>query len=118
MPTTMHDSDLSRHRLLSDVAAKPVKAHIRKADERWMRAVGRVVREVRGALSLKEFAAAIDRDERQVARWEEAIERPHLDAIFAIERFRQPLVIGLAGLPGSGIEIETTLRARRRSEAA
>lgn len=63
--------------------------------------------------SLKEFAAAVDRDERQVARWLNGEERPQFDAMFAREDFRQPLVLALAELAGPVFEIETTVRTRR-----
>lgn len=106
------------HRLLPDTAramAKASLADVRKADlTDWKAQIGTVVRTVRGALSLKEFADVIDRDERQVARWEKGEERPQLDAIFAVSDFRAPLVIALAQL-SDAVSVETTITVRRRA---
>lgn len=68
--------------------------------------------ELRG-WSLKELAAEAVRDERQIARWITGDERPQFDTLFAIESFRQPLVLALCELAGAGVEIETTVRIRR-----
>lgn len=93
------------------IPERMAKADLRKPDADWKTAVGRVIRQVRGVLSLKEFAAAICRDERQVARWEAGLEHAQIAAIFAVEGFRSALVIALAEL--AGLETETTIRARR-----
>ena len=63
--------------------------------------------------SLKELAGAVNRDERQVARWIAGAERPQFDALFAVEALRQPLVVALAELAGDGVEIVTEIRVRR-----
>jgi hypothetical protein len=94
------------------------KADLRKAEnDAWREQIGRAIersRLLRG-WSLKELAVAVDRDERQVARWIVGSERPQLDALFAVESLRQPLVVALAEMAGEGIEITThiTVRARR-----
>jgi DNA-binding transcriptional regulator YiaG len=104
------------HLLRSDLRPQMAKAglpDVRKADvEAWKTEIGRVVRRVRGAQTLKEFAAAIARDERQVARWEEGKERPQFDAIFAVRAFRGPLVLELAAL-AEDAQIVTTISIRR-----
>jgi DNA-binding transcriptional regulator YiaG len=93
--------------------AKAVLPEIRKTDlDDWKEQIGGAIRKVRGALSLKEFADLVDRDDRTIARWEEGKERPQFDAIFAVRELRGPLVIALAELSQT-VEVETTIRIRR-----
>jgi hypothetical protein len=106
-----------RHRLLPDVHPRMAKADladVRKADIDWKAAIGTAIERVMGTLLLKEFAVLIARDERQVKRWIDGKERPQFDAIFAVDRFRAPLVLALAEL-AHDVEIETTIRVRRRA---
>jgi hypothetical protein len=63
--------------------------------------------------SLKEFAGAAQRGERQLARWIDGTEHPQLDTLFAIVAFRQPLVQALAEIAGAGIEVTTSITLRR-----
>jgi transcriptional regulator with XRE-family HTH domain len=108
MPQTIPNSSAARHRLLSEnVTPTMAKAHLRKAEVEsgdWRGEVGKAIERVKNmtGLSLKEFADAVGREDRQVARWIAGTERPQFDAIFAVEHFRQPLVIALAELIGSG----------------
>ena len=98
------------------------KADLRKAETDWRASIGHAIERTRTlcGLTLKEFTAALPtingkpRDERQIARWIRGEERPQLDAIFAVEAFREPLVIALATLTDT-IEIETVLHTRRRA---
>jgi hypothetical protein len=105
-----------RHRLLADIGhprmAKAELVDVRKADVDWKLQMGKVIERVQGPLLLKEFADAIDRDERQVKRWIDGKERPHFDAIFAVDRFRTRLVVALAEL-SHDVDITTTLTIRR-----
>lgn len=105
-----------RHVLSSDLRPQMAKASlsdVRKADVyEWKEQIGQAIRRTRGVLSLKEFATAIDRDERQIARWEEGKERPQFDAIFAVRALRGPLVIALAQLSEDAC-VETTIVIRR-----
>lgn len=92
------------------------KADLRKADtDGWRERIGHALERVqdRCGLSLKEFADAVGRDERQVARWFTGTEHPQLAAIFAVEQLRQPLILALCELAGAGVEIETNIRIRR-----
>jgi hypothetical protein len=41
------------------------------------------------------------------------MKRPQMDAIFAVETLRQPLVVALSEIAGAGVEIETIVRIRR-----
>jgi DNA-binding transcriptional regulator YiaG len=107
----------ARHLLLPDTASRMAKAgpkHVRKADEALLRAIGAAVKRVRGSLSLKEFATQIDRDERQIARWEDGRERPHLDAIFSVAAFSAPMILELAAL-ASDVELTQQITIRRRA---
>lgn len=107
--------------LIGDVQKRMAKADLRKAEtasaDEWRERIGRAVRETRGGLSLKEFTAALnrpgeDRDERQVARWEDGKERPQFDVIFAVPAFRARLVLALAGLVDD-VVVETNIRIKR-----
>lgn len=66
--------------------------------------------------NLDEFAQAVGRDPRQVARWISGKETPQLHAMFAVPAFRGPLVIALAGL-SEDIEVTTQIAIRRRRSA-
>jgi transcriptional regulator with XRE-family HTH domain len=103
------------------------KAGIRKAEEAdrdlrkaendgWKERVGKAIERTRtlATLTLKEFAAQVGRDERQVARWIDGTERPQIDAIFAVDHLRGPLVIALAEL-AHDIEVITEIRIRRKA---
>lgn len=91
------------------------KADIRKADtDAYYASLGGCIADVMRAsgLTLKEFAAEVGKDERQVKRQMDGAERPQLEAVFAVERFRAPLVIALAKL-ATGVEVDTVIRVRR-----
>jgi transcriptional regulator with XRE-family HTH domain len=94
------------------------KADLRKADgPDWRAAIGAALERTRllaGFASLKELAAAIGRDERQIARWIAGTERPQFDALFAVAGLRQPLVVALAELAQhDGVDIVTQITVRR-----
>lgn len=95
--------------------AKVAAGGIRKAEtEAYYASLGRCIAEVQHAfgLTLKEFAGELDKDERQVQRQMEGKERPQLEAVFAVERFRGPLVIALARL-SADVDVVTEIRVRR-----
>ena len=101
--------------LLPDKGGKTAKASIRKPDtETYYASLGGCIEEVRrvSGLSLKEFACEVKKDERQLARQIEGKDRPQLEAVFAIERFRGPLVIALAKL-AADVDVVTEIRVRR-----
>ncbi len=116
---TVDDQSPSRHLLLPETSAGMLKADLRKAEIlEWKTGVGRAIERMRllASLSLKELADAIKRDERQVARWIAGTERPQFDALFAVPRLRQPLVVAIAELAqADGIEITTHIELRRRA---
>jgi hypothetical protein len=73
-------------------------ADLRKAEHPDWLELGQAVERTRTLcrLSLKEFADALRRDERQVARWIAGTEQAQAAVIFAVERFRRPFVVALA----------------------
>ena len=95
--------------------AKAALPDVRKA-ENWSD-LGRAIDRVRTLhrLSLKEFADALQRNERQVARWFEGTERPQLEVVFGVVKFRQSVVVALAELAGDGVIVETVVRVQRRA---
>lgn len=119
MPSTLHDSSadvISEERMSRPRMAK---ANLRKAEVEWRERVGRAIQRavsLRG-WSLKEFADAVQRDERQCARWYDGAERPQFDVIFSIASMQQPLVIAIAELAGTEVEIETVVRVKRKRVA-
>jgi len=101
------------------------KAVLRKADKPTMGEhrikIGAALeraRTLRG-WNLDELATAIGRDSRQIARWITGEERPHFDALFAVDdwRFRNALITAMAEL-GSGVVIDTVIRLRLTKEQA
>lgn len=108
--TTLTDG-AGRALLLSPESDGPVR--LRKADiEGWRMGVGRAIQRamrLRG-WTLKEFAAAVDRDPRQCARWMDGSERPQLDTLFAVETLRPALVQALSELAGADVQTVITMR--------
>lgn len=95
-----------------------VKADLRKPEtDTWKADIGGALEQAVAKLgwSLKEFAGHIERDERQASRWLTGAERPQLDRIFAVKALRLPFILAMAELAGEDIEIETTIRLRRRA---
>lgn len=119
MRATVPQASAARHRLLPEMSGGPLKADLRKAETAdWRGHVGGAIERMRllCGLSLKELADRVGRDERQIARWIAGTERPQMDALFAVEALRQPIVVALAELAeGDGIEIVTEIRVRRRA---
>lgn len=87
------------------------KADLRKAENDTGLAIDRA-RQLRG-WSLKEFAGAAKRGERQLARWIDGTEHPQLDTLFAIVSFRQPLIVALAERAGLGVDVQTVVTIRQ-----
>lgn len=116
MPSTVPDQ------LLPVISAdrRMAKADLRKTEmEPWREQIGQAIQRVkdRSGLSLKEFADAVQRNERQVSRWFDGTEHPQIAAIFAVETLRGLLIVVLAELAGDAVEIETVVRVRRQQSA-
>ncbi len=96
--------------------AKATLPDVRKPDvaDIWREKIGRSVERTRtlAQMTLKEFADAIGKDERQIARWIEGKDRPQFDAIFSVPTLRSYLVIALAEL-ADDVVVETTISIRR-----
>jgi DNA-binding transcriptional regulator YiaG len=99
--------------LTGELRKAMAKADLRKP-EPWREHVGQAIDRCRlmCGLSLKEFADAVGRDERQVARWMTGTERPQFDALFTVEALRAPLIIALAAL-AEDAQIVTTISIKR-----
>ena len=110
------DSVSVGHRLLADRRSRMAKAQLRNPEtDAWRGRIGQAILRVqqRSGLSLKEFAAAVQRDERQVARWFAGTEHAQLAAIFAVERMRHLLIVVLAELAGAHVEVTTSITVKR-----
>lgn len=68
-------------------------------------------------MTLDQFAREINRNPRQVSAWIHGKERPHFDAMFAVEKLQQPLVIALAGLAKRGVVVDTVIHLREEKSA-
>lgn len=109
--TTISQPSLPTPLRVSDVPVKMAKASIPKADTAAFYAeLGACIEEVRVTcgLTLKEFAFEVGKDERQLARQIAGVDRPQLEAVLAVERFRPMLVIALAKR-ASGMRIDTVV---------
>jgi hypothetical protein len=98
-------------------APRMAKVDLRKAEvDAHRQLIGRALdraRQLRG-WNLDEFADAVARDPRQVARWFAGTERAQFDAIFAVVSLRQPVIVAFAEIAGEGVEVETVVRVRRK----
>src|SRR5687767_6722479 len=101
--------------LVSEPRARMAKADVRKTDTAAFYAeLGACIEEVRQqfGLTLKEFAVELGKNESYVRRQIEGSERPQLEMVFAIERFRPVLVIALAKR-AAGVDVVTEIRVKR-----
>lgn len=95
--------------------AKQAKVPIPKRDtEVYYAALGGCMDEVRRVfdLSLEGFAYELGVDRGQLGKQIKGEDRPQLEKVFAVDRFRAPLVIALAKL-AAGVEVVTEIRVRR-----
>ena len=114
MRTSVDQPSLPTPILLTDVPVRMAKVGVLKADESLYAALGACLAEVQRTfgLSLKEFSCELGKDERQIARQIDGTDRPQLEVVFAVERFRPALVIALARL-AQGMEIDMVVTWRR-----
>jgi ribosome-binding protein aMBF1 (putative translation factor) len=88
-------------------------SHLRKAEKVDFQAeIGGCLERARCWLgwSLKECAAKLGRDERQVSRWESGTERTQVDVVMAVEELQQPFAAQLAKLSGADIHVHVSFR--------
>lgn len=102
---------------LENLRPRQAKADLNPIEIPWREQIGHAIQRALSlaGLSQKEAAALVGRDVAQLARWINGSERPQLDAMFAVEVLRSPLVIALAELAGAGVEVETVVRVVRRT---
>lgn len=100
--------------LVADISARMAKVAVRKAEPPYTE-LGACIGEVQRVfgLTLQQFACELGKDERQVARQIQGVERPQIEAVFAVERFRPALLIAMAQASGSEIVIDTVIHIRR-----
>jgi ribosome-binding protein aMBF1 (putative translation factor) len=116
MSSSVNQSMGAAHRLLHELPPPPMaKATSRKLNSDFQADIGGCIARARLLVgwSKKELAAAVERDDAQISRWEAGKERPQFDALWSVPAFRAPFVIALAELAKDGIEISTEIRIRR-----
>ena len=115
MAPSIADRDSDRHRLsLEKVATRMAKADLTIRESGEFRAeIGRAVQRAfsLAGWSIKEAAGQIGKEPAQVSRWIAGTERPQLDALFAVEALRWPLIQELAKLDDHN-EVVTEIRRR------
>lgn len=92
---------------------------VKKIEDGWRERIGCAIQRCfsLAGRTQKEAAALVDRDPAQVQRWIAGTERPQLDALFAVDELRGPLVVALSELAGDHVEIETVVRIRKNPAA-
>jgi hypothetical protein len=101
--------------LVTESGVRMAKADLRNSEiDPHYAQLGHCLSEVQHAfaLTLKEFAAELGKNESQVRRQMEGRERPQIEAVFAVPRFQGPLVIALARL-ATGVDVDTVIHVRR-----
>jgi len=103
---------------LPERSEKPAKAGLRNPENPY-RVIGEAIAITQklSRLAPKEFAAKVGRDERQVARWMTAEERPQIETVFAVVEFQLLVVQAFAELAKparpEAIDLVTEIRIRR-----
>ena len=122
MASSLAQPNLPTPLLVSEKPRRQAKAAlkgIRKAEKNalWIKD-GAAMREVQNAfgLTLKEFAAALGRDERQIERQMQGMERPQVEAVRAIQRFEGPMLVAMARR-ANGVEVDTVVHIRHQRSA-
>jgi hypothetical protein len=115
MALTSSQPSLPTPLLLTERRGQTAKPDLRKTDtEVYYAQLGACMREVQHAfcLTLQQFAAELGKNESQIRRQMDGLERPQIEVVFAVERFQGPLVIALARL-STGVEVDTVIHVRR-----
>lgn len=116
MPRSFAQPTLPTPLLVPEMSARMAKADVRKAEPPYAE-LGWCLGEVQRVfgLTLEQFAFELGKDERQVARQIKGTERPQVEAVFAVDRFRPALLIAMAQASGHGVEIDTVIHIRRNA---
>jgi ribosome-binding protein aMBF1 (putative translation factor) len=115
MASILPEALASGHLPLPETAGRPAKAQLRKPEPVDFQAqIARCVTRARLLVgwSKKELAAAVNKDESQIVRWESGKERPQFDALWSVSELRSPLVIAMAEL-AEGVTVETVIKVQR-----
>lgn len=114
MSTRLLTTPPASHRVLPEKSSGQLRANLRKAEsEDSLKELGECLGFARRYVgwSLKELAAALNRDERQIARWERGEEKLSIVAVFAVPKMRQPFVVALAKLASCDVDITVRMSA-------
>lgn len=112
--STLAHAPAAPHLRLPDTSAGTAKPEVRKADKnpQWVKH-GAAMREVQHAfvLTLKEFARELGKNERQVERQMQGVDRPMIEVVLAVEQFEGPMLIALARRT-HGMHVDTVVHIR------
>ena len=104
--------------LVSQTPKKQAKADLKslrktQKQTQWQKD-GAAIDEVRHIfrLTIKEFAAALERPESQVRAWIEGRERPQIETVREVQRFEGPMLIAQARHV-DGMTVDTVIHVRR-----
>ena len=100
----------------SEIGAQMAKTPLRSAENPQHIKLGACMAQVMRflGLSLEEFAFALGKDERQLARQMQGKERPQIEAVLAVDRFQGVMLIALANAHESaGVSVDTVIHIRR-----
>lgn len=116
MQTSLAEEAESSHRIsLEDLRPAMAKADLKKVENREFRSeIGRAIARalaLAGA-SQKEAAAVLGLDQGQLARWIAGTERPHLDRLFAVPEYREPLCVALAQMSGADVHMHIEFKRK------
>lgn len=115
--TPREEAEMPRPRMAKAILPE-AKVNLRKSENCDFRSeIGRVVQrtgELAGLTRLQQFADAIKRDPRQVARWIDGSERAQFDAIWAVDALRVPLVQALAEQCSMGVQVQTVITLTKK----
>ena len=120
MDPSLEPSDGARQRLLHERRTPMLKARLTNRDgvdlADFKAVVGGMVQRAFSLVgwSIKEAAGHIGREPAQVSRWISGAERAQLDALFAVEALRMPLIQALAELAGEPVTVETSITLRKK----
>lgn len=102
--------------LRTDMPVRMAKADIRKTDKElsWQD-LGWVIAFVQYScgLTLDEFAASLATDPRQIKRQQDAEDRPQIEKVWAVARYKRHVVIGMSLRAGDGVDAVTTISVER-----
>lgn len=117
MAASVNQPSRSKPLLIPEKSGRTAKAALRLPEiNPHYKKLGGCMAEVMqfAGLSLEEFAHALKRDERQIARQLLGQERPQIEVVLSVDRFQGPMVIALARI-SSGVEVDTVIHVRRTS---